>query len=561
MKRIISLLTVVFIVGVLALALISEPVLAMTGSGTEGDPFMIYDVNDLQNMNNNLTAYYELANDVDASATSGWNIKNYRGDWDWYTDYYVNDEVLYYGNYFYCTQAHTSGGLGSFNSGYWAQTEITIGCIGFEPVGRSGSFFEGTLDGNGHTIYGLYMNRPYEMYIGLFGRTSTATIKNIGLTNVDITGESVVGGLVGVTYETSIENVYSHGTVTGYYTVGGVAGLADGTWNMVCSFGNVIGYGEVGGLVGDGGTEWLPLDIYDSYSRADVTATSSVGGFIGYMASGTTNNCYSTGEVTGDTEVGGFEGGYSGVTGNTATACFWDKDTSGQSTSISGTGKTISQMKTESTFTGAGWDFNTVWGMADFINDGYPYLFGLGGSFGGGIISQVIWFQPNNIISGTTLPDRATSDGSQDGEITWGSNPAGVSVGLTGFYSDYAPANITLPQEIITPPQDMVGPTGNPGNTRDVGTLVDNPLYPLVKVFSDNTGIPVKLWWIILASIIVMIAMVVTYWKLPHQMITALVGGGLSAFFYAMGIYPFWVVLIFAVMALAIILGERSPTV
>lgn len=45
----------------------------MTGSGTAGDPYIIYDVNDLQAMKDDLTAYYELANNIDASATSGWN--------------------------------------------------------------------------------------------------------------------------------------------------------------------------------------------------------------------------------------------------------------------------------------------------------------------------------------------------------------------------------------------------------------------------------------------------------------------------------------------------------
>ena len=45
----------------------------MTGTGTIGDPFMIYDVNDLQAMRNNLTAHYKLANNIDASATIGWN--------------------------------------------------------------------------------------------------------------------------------------------------------------------------------------------------------------------------------------------------------------------------------------------------------------------------------------------------------------------------------------------------------------------------------------------------------------------------------------------------------
>lgn len=175
--------------------------------------------------------------------------------------------------------------------------------------------------------------------------------------------------------------------------------------------------------------------------------------------------------------------------------------------------------------------------------------------------NQVVWFQPNTIIEGTTLPNRAQGGTLTDGKFTWGSNPIGVSAVLSGFYSDYAPANITLPQDIIAPSQDIVGPTGNPGITSDVGTLTGNVFYPLVKALSDNTNIPVQLWWIILASGIVLIAMVVTYRYLPHQMMTALVGGGLSTFFYALGIYPFWVIFIFVVMALAIIIGERSPTV
>ncbi|GAH55590.1 unnamed protein product [marine sediment metagenome] len=34
----------------------------MTGSGTELSPYIIYNVNDLQAMENDLMAYYELAN-------------------------------------------------------------------------------------------------------------------------------------------------------------------------------------------------------------------------------------------------------------------------------------------------------------------------------------------------------------------------------------------------------------------------------------------------------------------------------------------------------------------
>jgi hypothetical protein len=45
----------------------------MIGSGTLGDPYIIEDVFDLQAMEDNLEAYYELGRDIDASATQFWN--------------------------------------------------------------------------------------------------------------------------------------------------------------------------------------------------------------------------------------------------------------------------------------------------------------------------------------------------------------------------------------------------------------------------------------------------------------------------------------------------------
>jgi len=52
--------------------------------------------------------------------------------------------------------------------------------------------------------------------------------------------------------------------------------------------------------------------------------------------------------------------------------CFWDTTTSGQTTSDGGTGKTTAEMKRQSTFAAAGWDFVGVWGITE--NQGYPYL-------------------------------------------------------------------------------------------------------------------------------------------------------------------------------------------
>ncbi len=59
---------------------------------------------------------------------------------------------------------------------------------GFNPIGNLSNKFNGTFDGLGFTISNLYINRPSQDYIGLFGYTNNATIKNIGLKDVNITG-------------------------------------------------------------------------------------------------------------------------------------------------------------------------------------------------------------------------------------------------------------------------------------------------------------------------------------------------------------------------------------
>ena len=87
-------------------------------------------------------------------------------------------------------------------------------------------------------------------------------------------------------------------------------------------------------------------------------------------------NCYSIGIVIGEIDLGGLVGGNSG----TVTASFWDRDTSGLTDSNGGTGKTTAEMKTESTFTDAGWDFvgetangtDDIWWILEHIT--YPKL-------------------------------------------------------------------------------------------------------------------------------------------------------------------------------------------
>ena len=62
------------------------------------------------------------------------------------------------------------------------------------------------FDGQGQTISDLTINRPSGQWVGLFGYNgASATVSNLGLLNVSVTGNTATGGVVG-------EN---HGTITG----------------------------------------------------------------------------------------------------------------------------------------------------------------------------------------------------------------------------------------------------------------------------------------------------------------------------------------------------------
>jgi hypothetical protein len=211
---------------------------------------------------------------------------------------------------------------------------------------------------------------------GLAGFSIEGSISNCYSTGA-VSGSSNsddVGGLVGYNYQSGISNCYSTGTVGGNVDVGGLAGYSDeGSILINCySTGTVSGSSAfVGGLVGynyDG-------SISNCYSTGAVSGFSNslaVGGLVGYHETGDIRNCYSTGQVSGysgSQEVGGLVGyNWDG----SISVSFWDVNTSGWSTSAGGTGKTTAEMKTKSTFTDAGWDFENVWNIGEDLT--YPFL-------------------------------------------------------------------------------------------------------------------------------------------------------------------------------------------
>jgi len=353
----------------------------MTGSGTELDPYIIGDVNDLQDVVNDLDAYYELGGDIDASATSSWN-----------------------------------------------------GGQGFAPIGS----FEGDFDGKSHTIWGLYINRT-QSGVGLFiGPKTGAYIHNFYIRQAEVHGTYVNTGtiaagaaiLCGVIFNQSptISRVGVYGTCslatnsTNEYTFGAAGGIAGYTRYTDAQISecysavsvSVTGLNKAvpvgGGFIG----VWDGDLIENAYSRCNVTVTGPylprAGGFVGYHDGGTIGNAYSTGAPTADT-IGGFS---AYKASGTVTACFWDIQTSGTGSSPGGgTGKTTAQMQTEATYTDAGWDFATVWSMDDGgYNDGYPILLMLPAQAGS---EGYLWVEGTELAYTGSDEIKRTTEGTLDG--------------------------------------------------------------------------------------------------------------------------------------------------
>jgi len=238
--------------------------------------------------------------------------------------------------------------------------------------------FTGTFNGQGYEIRDLFIDLPGTGYVGLFSVVGEdGRIENIGVVNADVTSTAYVGALVGVNRGT-VSYSYSTGSLTGEYYTGGLVGQNDdGTISYSYSTVNVISDSGAGGLMGGNtGT------VSNSYSTGNVTGDSGAGGLMGGNT-GTVSNSYSTGSVTGDSSAGGLMGTNSGTvsnsysTGNvngneylgglvgysdqgTVSGSFWDTETSGQSTSDGGTGKTTAEMQLIATFQGAGWNIIAV---------------------------------------------------------------------------------------------------------------------------------------------------------------------------------------------------------
>lgn len=235
---------------------------AYPGSGTAEDPYQIYTVGDLANING--AGYYKLMNDIDLTG------------------------------------------------------------VAWEPIGRTAAVMT-VLDGDNYTIKGLKVNQSGTNYCGLFSAISGSIIKNLTIEGASVTGKDYCGILAGSLTNCTIENVkISDSSVNGKNYCGGIAGNVNATSftdvSMVES--TVSGGNYAGGITGNAGTSsQFTLTAF----RGDITGSGYVGGIVGYNAESTVTRSSSEGTVTG-TGTNTYAGGITGYNKGSITDCFSTAD-------------------------------------------------------------------------------------------------------------------------------------------------------------------------------------------------------------------------------------------
>lgn len=169
------------------------------------------------------------------------------------------------------------------------------------PIGSESTPYTGTFDGQGYTISGMTIENA-ESYSGLFGNV-TGTVKNFTVTgSITITGDETVakvGGAVG-----------SLGTASAGGTVSGVISGVD----ITVSAGN----DHIGGVVGsmpENSSPTVENCIYTGKITVTVAA-GSVAGIVGYIRTGTIQNCANQGSISVDVGGTGSVGGILGYCNN-----------------------------------------------------------------------------------------------------------------------------------------------------------------------------------------------------------------------------------------------------
>lgn len=237
-----------------------------SGTGTSSDPYLIFNENQLSQLNNFLNqegVYFKLMKDLDLT---NWIAENNPSQ-------------------------------------------------GWVPVGVASTPFKGDFNGNNHTISGLYINRPSIQGVGFFGEVNGANIYNLSLTGSTITGLDFVGGVVGNGTGSTISgcDVTMNEIRTQNTDVGGIVGRAASSSISECSYtGNIYATStKAGGIVGLSNTGEVTISNCTA-TGGIYTQNSRAGGMVGsVLATLTLSNCHAFVALSGGQnggEIGGIVG-------------------------------------------------------------------------------------------------------------------------------------------------------------------------------------------------------------------------------------------------------------
>jgi hypothetical protein len=239
---------------------------------------------------------------------------------------------------------------------YKLVSDVDCSSFDYESIGDYNNQFSGFFDGKGYEVKNLEIKEGSNDQVGLFGDVADGgEVRDVGVVNFDVSGNTYVGGLVGSNHGT-VHDSYSTGNLDAVQNyAGGLVGYNTG--DVYRTYSNASVETEsyyVGGLVGhnSGGM------VSDSYSVGKVSGEGGVGGLIGWN-DGSISNSYSIGDVSGNSDLGGLIGR---KTSDSISSSYWDVESSGLSSSSGGVGLTTSEMQGSSAESNmSGLDFQDTW--------------------------------------------------------------------------------------------------------------------------------------------------------------------------------------------------------
>lgn len=227
----------------------------------------------------------------------------------------------------------------SFYASFVLLRDIDLGCDNnnqWVPIGTKNKSFLANLDGKGHIITGLYINKPTEDYVGFIGELGVDfTIKNLGVYGTVI-GRDYVGGITGFAYS-QFDNCFNACDVTGNSYVAGIAGSGSYSKFFNCyNIGNITCSNNIcAGIT----TDPYYTKVYYCYNLGAIDCKGA--------------------DVCPVVNLSKF--------GNDIKSCYYLSDCNADST-VFGTGDGVSALNEadfadESKFTD--WDFDNTWDLSD----------------------------------------------------------------------------------------------------------------------------------------------------------------------------------------------------